>query len=384
LYLGSIGTGKSNAIFQITEQVQESLTEDDILIIFDTKGDFLEKFQKPNSVIISNDMTACSGSKTDYWNIFNELTDDENLEENITEIATTLFYHQLTDNNQKFFPNAARDIFSAILYLLKTESYIEHLDNAYLRTWFDLNGIEEIKANLFSSEKTKAFMSYLGGADNDQSNQAIGVLSELQQLIRSIFIGNFKKSGELSIKSLIKQSQAKTIFIEYDLAVGNMLTPIYRLLLDLAIKEALSRKKNKGNVWFIIDEFKLIPHLQHIDDAINFGRSLGVKLILGCQNVEQLYQVYGEHKARSILSGLSTNIVFRLNDGASREYVQDTFGSNRKMEIFESNISSRGLSENIISAHVVEDWDITNLQLGEAIIGMPNLEPFIFKFDKYD
>ncbi len=33
--------------------------------------------------------------------------------------------------------------------------------------------------------------------------------------------------------------------------------------------------------------------------------------------------------------------------------------------------------------NVVEDWDISRLQIGEAIIGLPGYEPFIFKFDEY-
>jgi type IV secretory pathway TraG/TraD family ATPase VirD4 len=64
-------------------------------------------------------------------------------------------------------------------------------------------------------------------------------------------------------------------------------------MLDMAIKEALGRKKSEGNVWFVIDEFRLIPNLQHVDDGVNFGRSLGAKFIIGVQNVEQVFHAYG-------------------------------------------------------------------------------------------
>ena len=82
---------------------------------------------------------------------------------------------------------------------------------------------------------------------------------------------------------------AKVIFVEYDLGIGGMLTPIYKLLMDLAIKEALCRKSNEGNVYFMIDEFRLLPHLEHVDDGVNFGRSLGAKFFLGVQNIEQVF-----------------------------------------------------------------------------------------------
>ncbi len=61
----------------------------------------------------------------------------------------------------------------------------------------------------------------------------------------------------------------RVVFVEYDPECRRMLTPIYRLLLDMAIKEALGRKKTtEGNVWFVIDELRLIPHLQHVDNGV--------------------------------------------------------------------------------------------------------------------
>lgn len=50
----------------------------------------------------------------------------------------------------------------------------------------------------------------------------------------------------------------------------------------------------EGNVYLMCDEFKLLPNLQHIEDGVNFGRSLGVKIIAGIQSIEQLYEIYGE------------------------------------------------------------------------------------------
>ena len=161
-----------------------------------------------------------------------------------------------------------------------------------------------------------------------------------------------------------------------------MLSPVYCLLFDMAIKEALCRKRSEGNVYFIADEFRLIPNLQHIDDAVNFGRSLGVKFMIGIQNIEQVYDCYGEQRARSILSGFLTSVSFRVNDASSKEYIKNLHGENRKKETYMSSVQTRGLTESIRDAYVVEDWDISNLGLGEAIIGLPGNAPFKFRFKK--
>ena len=167
------------------------------------------------------------------------------------------------------------------------------------------------------------------------------------------------------------------------MGIGNILTPVYRLLFDLALKEALCRKKSEGNVYFIIDEFRLIPHLQHVDDGVNFGRSLGAKFVIGVQNIEQIYHSYGDKLAKSILSAFSTTIAFRVNDITTREYIKSIFGKNRKKESYMSVISSKGMIEQIRDGNTVEDWDITDLGLGEAIIGLPFSQPFLYKFNKY-
>jgi len=380
LFIGGIGSGKTNALFQIVSQLRSSFHKNDVMIIFDTKGDFYNEFYQPGDIVISNDNKAVGMHGTDYWNLFEEISDDEHLEEDITEITKTLFHERLERSNQPFFPNAAKDLFAAILTHFCRSRLTLSVDNHGLRTFLDGTTTAELREILSGHPDLRAISSYIS---DDRSPQTQGVISELQQLAREILLGNFRKPGKLSMRQLVRQKGGRVIFIEYDLGIGGMLTPVYRLLFDMAIKEALCRNKSDGNVWFIADEFRLLPHLQHVDDAINFGRSLGVKFMVGVQNVDQLYEAYGSSRAKSILSGFLTTIAFRVNDSETREFIKSIHGANRKKETFTSAIQSRGIVENIRDAHVVEDWDIADLKIGEAIVGLPGKEPFRFQFDLY-
>ena len=76
-----------------------------------------------------------------------------------------------------------------------------------------------------------------------------------------LLIGKFKEAGDFSIRSFVRNKGGKILFIEYDLGVGSVLTPVYKALFDLAIKETLGRARSEGNVYFVIDEFSLLPHL---------------------------------------------------------------------------------------------------------------------------
>lgn len=381
LFLGGIGTGKTNAIYQILNQLRKSMTIDDVMIVFDTKGDFYNEFFHKGDVVISSDDKATGGDGPDYWNIFREVSlDDTSLVDNINEIARTLFFDRIQRSNQPFFPNAAKDLLTGILLHFSRAENTQAMNNADLWNFLRESPTAELRNILRKHDDLKAMSSYIA---DDRSPQTQGVFAELQQMVREIFVGNFLRAGDLSIREEIRNKGGKAIFVEYDLNFGNVLTPVYRLLLDLAIKEALGRKKSEGNVWFIIDEFRLVPNLQHVSDGVNFGRSLGAKFIIGLQNVEEVFHSYGESLARSILSGFMTTVAFRVNDAATRTFIQGLFGKNRKIEKFSSSTAGKSLTETVREANVVEDWDIANLPLGCAIIGLPNYEPFTFQFREH-
>lgn len=116
MLLGGIGTGKSNSFYQILDQISHRLTPEDVVIIFDTKGDFLKNFYRQGDVVISNDKQAVGpDGKEDYWNIFQEIGQGPNKEAAVLEIAKSLFKEACEKTSQVFFPAAARDIFMAAM-----------------------------------------------------------------------------------------------------------------------------------------------------------------------------------------------------------------------------------------------------------------------------
>ena len=171
--------------------------------------------------------------------------------------------------------------------------------------------------------------------------------------------------------------------IEYDLKTGEALTPIYSLMVDSAIKEALSNTESdssSGSVYILADEFKLLPNLNHIDDAVNFGRSMGIKMIIGLQAITQIYDNYGEYRAKNILSGFMSSFFFRVNNYESREYIKNYFGTHlESISFVQQYTEGVQLEKN----EVIKDKDVTSLGLGEAIIAIPNISPFKFHFGKW-
>jgi type IV secretory pathway TraG/TraD family ATPase VirD4 len=385
LLVGGTGCGKTTLFYHFVNQIKKSMTSEDVMIIFDSKGDFYSKFYAKGDSVIGNSPQYRDISAS--WNVFKEILadgwDDREIIINSQEIAKSLFQERLKNNSQPFFPNAARDLLAALLISTirfgKENSTIvqKYFYNSEFKLFLDELNYEEIQAALEKHVDLSGVLSYVAG----ESGQSQGVLSELFSIVREIFIGVFAQEGKFSMRNFVRAKGGKTLFIEYDLAIGSMLTPVYRLLFDLALKEALGRTKSQGNVYLICDEFKLLPHLQHIDDGVNFGRSLGVKVMAGIQSIEQLFETYGPSRGKNIAAGFSSIFAFRANDVSTRDYISGLFGKNIILEQYK--LLNNTIVEEKRQGSTVEDWDMNSLRVGEAIVGLPFSQPFKFYFDMY-
>ena len=394
LLLGSAGSGKTNVLNQIVAQTRSwcnSNRRDGISLIFDTKGDYISHpgFFMSGDYLIGNDIRF--RDKSEIWNIFDEiLADGDNptdYEANAREMANVLFKDR-GSKTQPFFSYAARDIFANMLiYFIRRKR-----DNP--EKWFDKLNNKDFIAFLLKKkpsdfvqyfqiyEDMMGLISYIG---DGTSNQALGVFGELRSMLYDCFQGVFNQKvsahqASFSIRKAIRNKGGKAIYILYDLSIGETMTPIYRLLLDLALKEALSEAAN-GHTHIFLDELKLLPKVSHLEDALNFGRSKKVSVVAGLQSVGQIYSIYGKEAGQVILGGFGSVIALRSSDYESREYISQLFGSNIYSYRYqsESNIPIDRERE----GHIVEHWHLQSLQHpGQAFVYLASQpeEPFMFYF----
>lgn len=390
MLIGGTGCGKTTLFYHFFSQIKRNLTQDDVLIVFDSKGDFYSKFASNNDIVIGNSPQYYA--KSQRWNIFKEILadgwDKSRYKMNAEELCRPFFSEAKTKTSNVFYPNAAKDLFAAILSAFiysadlddpprgKSPS-VQNFYNDILMKVLNTHNAEDLCNLLDNFDDFSNVISYI----SDGTEQAQGVLSEMYSVIKELFVGVFAEHGTFSMRDFVRKKGGRTLFIEYDLSLGSVLTPIYSLLFDLALKESLGRAKGQGNVYLFCDEFKLLPKLQHIDDGVNFGRSLGVKIFAGLQSIDQLYENYGYEKGRNIAAGFSSVYAFRANDSNTRKFIKELFGQNLLLEQYKT--FDNKIVESKRDGNTVEDWDLTSLKVGEAIVGLPFEKPFRFYFDMY-
>lgn len=389
LMLGGIGSGKTNTFNFVIESLLKKITDEDIIFIFDTKGDFYRKFYQwnnPRHLLIGNsdEFINISG----YWNIFDELSEKNGEYTKASELTAKeiakQFFRGRESETQPFFTIAAADLVSKVIC-----DFIRHEDNNNLNnqefvSFINRATIKEYDEIISRNTDFESARLYYGDSEKAMTPQALGVFGNINAMINDLFVGVFaekRNTQSFSMRRLVREKGAKVVFIEYDLSVGEVLGPIYRILIDLALKEALGRKNgSNGNVYLVIDEFKLLPDLMHIDDALNFGRSMGVKVFAGIQSISQLYDIYGEERGRVLAAGFMNSFCFQTWDYESRKYISNRFGENYTNLAFKIENDRKMIQR---EGYVVEDWDILNLDIGEAFVNLVGYSPFKFKFSDF-
>ena len=401
LLIGGIGSGKTNVFDFITESVLDKQSPEDVVFIFDTKGDFCEQFYRAydrHHVLIGNAEKYAGTSAG--WNVFGELEGRPGAFRRSDEFTAKeigkQFFRGRGSETQPFFELAAADLVAKVMIDFERQAEKtgdrSRLNNRELAAWFRRATIKEYMELLGRNPDFVSAQLYFGdpgsGSGQKLTAQALGVFGYINSMLNDLFTGIFEgpcPGGEFSMRKLVRERGADggrtVVFVEYDLSAGEVLGPMYRLLFDLAMKEALGQDGvRKGNVIFIIDEFKLLPDLMHIDDALNFGRSLGVKVFAGLQSIDQIYEIYGEERGRSILSGFMNCFCFQTPDSSSRRYASERFGSNCSQIIYRSLDEPASFQR---EGHVVEDWDLVKLKLGQAAVDLNGESPFIFQFSDF-
>ena len=191
LFIGGIGTGKTNAMMGLVRGLRAAASPDDVFVFFDTKGDYLEAFGpetpwgRDGDVVLSNDRNI--GSHQKIWNLFADLfeEDPEWRVDEVFEIAGTIFEEQAASaGDNLFFTFAARDVFAAVVEAVIRQPGTH--DNAVLR-----NRLEDSQLELFDLLKAQPDLRGARHYISSDNDTARSVLAFLQQTVRSTFSGCF-------------------------------------------------------------------------------------------------------------------------------------------------------------------------------------------------
>lgn len=396
LALAAPGGGKTNLYNMVLSRLLATQGRNDIIIVFDTKGDYLKEFS--NRIADRNKVVVGAGEEysrlTGYHNIFAEimprsldgkLVYTKDSDTDALEISKQLF-QKMNSEVQPVFPAMSEQIFAGIMiYFMRTYQCSDQskLNNKELIHFLLSSTNDELKA-VFGLEYMKdqrSCINYIAG----KSNQTQGVNSYIGSVLKEIFIGPFAEAApdrEFSMRNIVKEKEKMIIFIEYDLKRGQTLAPMYGILIDRTLAYALGGREDiRKNVYLLLDEMALLPKIMHMSNALSFGRSQGVKVLAGLQNISAVEELYGEAGAKNILAGFQNIFTFKLTDYDTRQFLINRLGENYQNHSFSAQQENIHIQRN---GHTVEEWDLLTLGPGQGIVSLAGEKPFIFTMPKYE
>lgn len=384
--LGGVGTGKTFLTRRLLEPaLEQARRSGDNVVVFAAKPDLM-RYAQPGDIIIRVDEAQPNAE----WNIFLDLEASGDPEMTSRELSTALFREARERTNQIFFPDAARDCFhNSTMYLYnygkENGVRLSNGDLVEFLTTTPIHGDGDCPGWLDLARDCPAYFGMMRDYLGNGTDQGLGVLSELRTLVANTFYRSFASyDGTFSAIEAIR-SGGKRIFLHYDYAkASSSAMSIFKIILDLLMKQSLSGE-NRYKTYFFLDEFAMLPKMEHLQDCLSFGRDPsdrgtgGCRVLVTLQSARMLSRYYGEEGAMTLLSLFPNIISFQVMDGMSRRLLADRYGEARYQYSYPL---PGGKTQHLDCVeNVVSDYHYGQLtKPGQAIMSLPFIchEPFFY------
>jgi type IV conjugative transfer system coupling protein TraD len=359
LMTGGTGSGKTNCLFHILDQLRQLGKK---VIIVDTTGVFIEKYYRKDKDIILNPTDPRSAT----WHPWIECHDKFDYE----ALAESFIPHSHSEH-ENYWRIAARALFSALL--AKT-----HLSQSTseLARWSLFEPITKL-CEFVQGTKAAAHI------DMNSEKTASSIRSVASSFLGSLEILNDTKQP-FSIRNWVQSSNDDSwLFLSCLPSQRSTLIPLLGCWFSVATRSLMHLKPDfERRLWYVIDELPSLNKLRDLETFLAEGRKFGGCDLLSLQTPSQLDAIYGKDSTKTILSNCATKVVFAEHNPESAANVSKVFGD-REIQEFSEGLSYGAhevrdgvtISSQKKSLPIVSTNDIMSLDPNRAFVKLPGKFP---------
>lgn len=304
LFVGAQGVGKTQAFFHHMRQVRARGKR---AIVYDPTGEFVEEFYRPGKDVLLNPMD----SRCAWWTVWNDIEEEYHFD----ALANALIPSP-PDDRDPFWAKAGRHVLKDAYKVLGRENKRTNraLYNAIAKSNLDALHL------LLQGEAGATYV------DPKTERTGMSLKMTVQNQLESFRF--LPDSGDpFSIRRFIAEDSDSWLFFSCPASMREALSPVLSLWVELVVKSVLDLPPiHAERMWLYIDE---VPTLQKLDSlALNVTntRKYGLCTVLGVQDFDLFYSIYGMHSARTIISGCQTKFLMRVTDGEAAEMISKAIG----------------------------------------------------------
>lgn len=140
-------------------------------------------------------------------------------------------------------------------------------------------------------------------------------------------------SAPISLRKWVEESQESILVIGNHESAREATDTLNRLIFRQLSKFIIGRDGvvNNDETWIILDEVREAGELHGLRQLLLRGRSKGVAVALGFQDIQGMFAAYGEHEGAEIVGAAQNLVMLHINPAApeTAEWASSVFGSRR-------------------------------------------------------
>ncbi|MFO0842345.1 MAG: type IV secretion system DNA-binding domain-containing protein [Gemmataceae bacterium] len=322
LFLGAPGSGKSLLIQLIMQRALPEVREgsDTRALVYDHKGELLSLLAAMGVPFKSLNMFD---ARSVAWDMAQDVTDEV-----LAGAVVEVLFPPNERASQPFFDDAARALAKAVIV-----SFIECNPGAWTfrDVVFTLRSKERIRRVLERTPEGREVLALYFANEKVLLDVMSTVANKTDPYVA--IAAAFDSAGEkVSLRDWAEGS--------YVLVLGNshvarpsvkaMNEAIFKRLSQLLLEQPTSRTRR---TWIFLDELRQAGRLDGLNALAVEGRSRGVVLVLGTQDVEGLRAVYGEEEADELLGVVGNKALLRVASPETAKWASDVVGEQEVMEV---------------------------------------------------
>jgi len=356
--IGSPGSGKTQVINQMIESI---MARNEKMIVWDIKGTYIQAFAGEPGVSI-----LCPWDKRSiWWRLGADVLRPLDCQQ-----AADILIPKNPKEHDPHFPDSARNVLSAVLIQLDA-----------MRSkwgWQDLwDAISKGKDGLYTflqlSKEGRAASAAIGG-DTKAAHDVYATLMTAMQ--PAIWLPKAWGNEGISLREWVKDPNSKILIIGGMVENEKLAALTARLALQILVNEVLAMPDNlERRVWLFLDELAALGYHKTLVDAFTTGRSKGLCVVTGLQDIGRIEHIYGYELAKSLFNVFSTFVFLRCVDPATSQWASETIGYQETADFMgetDSGSLNKSKSTNVRHKPVFMASEIANFPDLTGVLKMVN------------
>lgn len=331
LFLGAPGSGKSLLIQLVMQRALPEVVpgSDARALVYDHKGELpslLAAMGVPFKTLNMFDARSVA------WDMAKDVTDEV-----LAKAVVEILFPPNERASQPFFDDAARALAKAVMV-----SFIECNPGAWT--------FRDVVYALRSKDRIRRVLER-----TPEGREVLGLYFGNEKVILDVMSTVANKTDPYVAIAAAWDSAGEKVSLRdwaeggYVLVLGNshVARPSLRAMNEAVFKR-LSQilleqpKSDTRRTWIFLDELRQAGRLDGLNALAVEGRSRGVCLVLGTQDVEGLRAVYGEEEAEELLGVVGLKALLRVASPATAEWGSKVIGEQEVMEVSVSTSTGPG------------------------------------------